>query len=169
MKVIYSDHEPKFDNHHSIFLVGPTPRSPAVPSWRPEAIKILEDLGYKGTVFIPEWSDHKSQTTYINQVEWEYACLSNCHHIAAWVPRCMDTMPAMTTNVEFGYWISNRPNNFYYGRPDGAPHTNYLDWLYNKVTNREAVSSLQQLLEDVVREQFIKAVYKSLTDEGGEQ
>lgn len=36
----------------SIFLAGPTPRSKEVQSWRPEALRILKNLGYDGQVYV---------------------------------------------------------------------------------------------------------------------
>lgn len=42
MKICYSDQ--LIDS--SVFLAGPTPRSIDVASWRPDALVILEDLGY---------------------------------------------------------------------------------------------------------------------------
>jgi len=77
MKVIYSDQPPlKTPEKNSIFLAGPTPRSKDVKSWRPDALKILEELEYKGIVCIPERSDWEG-VDYITQVEWEYDCLSH--------------------------------------------------------------------------------------------
>jgi hypothetical protein len=44
MKLIYSDQPLPNLKEPAIFLAGPTPRSLNVASWRPEAIKILEQL-----------------------------------------------------------------------------------------------------------------------------
>jgi hypothetical protein len=132
------------------FPVGPTPRSDDVVSWRPSAIEILRRLEYDGTVLIPERQDfspsQKAQFNYVDQVEWEFSGLRHCTRIAAWIPRCMQTMPALTSNVEFGYWLAASPERLIYGRPDGAPHTGYLDWMYEKFTGRKPVASLEELL-----------------------
>lgn len=133
-----------------IFLVGPTPRSPSVPSWRPEAIKLLEETGFKGTVFVPEVFGMVVQT-YIDQVDWEDAALvlsSQRGCIAAWVPRELENMPAFTTNVEFGMFLNC--GRFVYGRPDGAPKTRYLDRMYEKRTNETPCNTLKALIEQAV-------------------
>lgn len=38
----------------SIFLAGPTPRDKNTPSWRPQALEILRDMGFGGPVYVPE-------------------------------------------------------------------------------------------------------------------
>lgn len=146
MKIIYSNQEPYTGGDKSLFLVGPTPRSTEVPSWRPRAIKILKFFGFKGTVLVPEPSDGAKFPNYDNQVDWECAGLNNCDVIVAWVPRDMQTMLALTTNVEFGFWMGKEPNKVFYGRPDNAPHTRYLDWLYQKMTGRLPTNNLNDLL-----------------------
>jgi hypothetical protein len=151
MKVLYSDQPPHDGSGKSLFLVGPTPRSDAVPSWRPTALEIIEKLGFDGTVLVPERRDWRTKFGYVDQVEWEYQCLACCSRILAWVPRCMQTMPALTTNVEFGYWLARCPEKLFYGRPDGAPHTGYLDWFYNKLTNRQPFSTLEDMLTESVK------------------
>lgn len=51
----YSDQE-VLKGEKSIFLAGPTPRENNDVSWRVEACKILEDNGFDGIVYIPEYS-----------------------------------------------------------------------------------------------------------------
>src|SRR6185437_2708590 len=107
MKVNYSNQSPVKDVY-SIFLAGPTPRKEEVPSWRPDALKVLESLGFQGTVYIPE---HEGRTKegydYLTQVEWEYECLEGAGVICFWVPRKTPDMPAFTTNVEFGRYVGS--------------------------------------------------------------
>lgn len=55
MEVIYALEDMPDTFTKSIFLAGPTPRNKdEVESWRPDALKILEDKGFDGVVFIPE-------------------------------------------------------------------------------------------------------------------
>lgn len=54
MKVVYALQDIPSSFPHAIFLAGPTPRDKDTPSWRPEAIHILEQLKYDGIVFVPE-------------------------------------------------------------------------------------------------------------------
>lgn len=150
MNVIYSDQDiPKHMPADSIFLAGPTPRSSEVLSWRPEALEILDNIGFDGTVFIPEWKTWEHQVDFITQVEWEWTSLAFSGTIVIWVPRDLKDMPAFTTNVEFGYWLARRPSRVIYGRPTGSPGTDYLDWLYNKETGCQAHDDLETLLKEV--------------------
>ena len=140
MQVIYAkEHVP-----HSIFLVGPTPRSKSVKSWRPEALAMLAELKYKGTVYSPEPRDGNWSSGYEDQIEWENQAIQSSTCVVAWVPRDIETMPAFTTNVEFGMLL--RSGKFLYGRPDGSPKCAYLDYMYTKTTGKEPVSNLAVLL-----------------------
>lgn len=149
MKIIYSLEPVRYDaNKDLLFLVGPTPRSKDVPSWRPEAIDILTRQGYDGTVFVPESKDGKIAWTLHEQIEWEWEALASCvleGSIAAWVPRELDKMPAFTTNVEFGRYVHK--DYFFYGRPPGAPNTGYLDYMYECITGRKPCDTLEELME----------------------
>jgi len=127
MKVVYARQDFPEEWRHSIFLAGPTPRNPKTPSWRPRALEILEELGYGGVVFVPEPEDGQWATNYLDQTEWERDGLEFADRIVFWVPRDLVSMPAFTTNVEFGWWIQS--GKAVYGRPDGAEKTRYLDWL----------------------------------------
>lgn len=93
-------------NGPSVFLAGPTPeRRSAVPSWRPAAVNELA-AQWTGTtpltVFNPESRHGIRADTYAQQVDWETATRAAAGAIMFWIPRDMVTMPAMTTNVEFG-------------------------------------------------------------------
>ena len=133
MKVCYADNSsPSTHDLDAIFLAGPTPRSREVMSWRPAALSHLIDMGYDGTIFVPERADWTAHFEYDHQTEWEYANLLHSRVIVFWVAREMKEMPALTTNVEFGYWLARRPGQVIYGRPDWAVKTKYLDWLYQK-------------------------------------
>lgn len=152
MESLYSNQSPFDGFGKSIFLAGPTPRNPEVPSWRPEALKILEELKFDGTVLVPERQDGYSKIDYLDQVEWEEQGLRLSSLIVFWVPRNMITMPALTTNVEFGYWMAKCPEKVLYGRPDNAESCRYLDWLFQKETNGfvNAHNNLTSLLTKAV-------------------
>lgn len=147
MNILYA-HQPLELRPPSIFLAGPTPRSSEVASWRPEAIEILRHLEFTGTVLIPERPDWKVKFSYVDQVEREYTGLEACSVIAFWVPRHLPTLPGLTTNVEFGRYVGS--GRCIYGRPDAAPHTGYLDWLYKKVTGKEPLVSLKTTLLEAI-------------------
>jgi hypothetical protein len=170
MRTLHSDEE-RFGGGPSIFLAGPTPRwvrrswlgsvwhgvltklglRSEVTSWRPEAVRILRELGFQGTVLIPERTDWLAQFDYTDQTEWEDAGLSGSTVTIFWVPREMKSMPALTTNVEFGEWIARTPDKVLYGRPKKAEHIRYLDWKYKKLTGRTPSKTLENLLREAVR------------------
>ena len=150
MKIFYSDSPLNLDTKkHSIFLAGPTPRSLKVKSWRPDAIKILENLGYTGQIIVPEREVKAEHIDYDAQVEWENYGTENCTCIIFWIPRDLETMPAFTTNVEFGRYVES--GKAFYGRPDDSPKNRYLDWLYSKFnTNRKIHNNLTSLFKNIL-------------------
>ena len=111
----------------SIFLAGPTPRSQHVPSWRPEALRLLQQLGFEGTVMVPEQNGDWRLDEYDHQILWEWEGLATATVIVFWVPRELATMPAFTTNVEFGLFAAQQKAVL--GYPKGAPKMGYLDRL----------------------------------------
>lgn len=129
----------------SIFLAGPTPRDMITPSWRPDAITHLKNHQFSGTVFVPEHEVRMPNIDYTNQTEWENSCLISSYVILFWIPRNLTTLPGFTTNVEFGRFYENHTT--LYGRPDKAPHTRYLDWLYTKFnTGNKIYDNLEDLI-----------------------
>lgn len=108
----------------SIFLAGPTPRSADVPSWRPTAVEILAWLQFDGTVYVPEHPDWKAQGTYDKQINWEWAAINAATVVVFWIPRDIETMPAFTTNVEFGMLANS--GKVVLGFPHDAPKNRYL-------------------------------------------
>ena len=134
----------------SIFLAGPTPRPEhPVDSWRPEFIDVLQGTGIDCTVLIPECETEYWHGNWDKQCQWEYDHLRAASAIIFWVPRDLVTMPAFTTNVEFGYWLKSQ--KMFYGRPDNAPKNRYLDWMYRKEHRANPAESMQELAETVAR------------------
>lgn len=147
MNVFYSDSALNLNlDVHSIFLAGPTPRSLKVPSWRPEALRILEELNYHGQVIVPERFVKAEHVDYDAQVEWENYGTENCSRLVFWIPRDLKTMPAFTTNVEFGRYVKS--GKAMYGRPTESPKNRYLDWLYKKFNHLHPIyNTLPELLK----------------------
>ena len=133
-------------SQRSIFLAGPTPRSETVPSWRPAAVKLLEEWGFGGDVLAPE----PFVGIFDDQVSWEFHALENCGRICFWVPRDMEHLPGFTTNVEFGRYVASE--RILYGRPSGAPKTRYLDWMYTRLTDRQPYEHLDEMLKEAISE-----------------
>ncbi len=129
-------------------LVGPTPRSIEVSSWRPEAIRLLEAIGYDGVVFIPEREDGTWRHSYDDQVETEERMLNAADCIVCWIPRDMKTMPALTTNDEWGGWKDS--GKMVFGAPKDAPHTSYQKY-YARKLGVPAFETLQATLLEAVR------------------
>jgi hypothetical protein len=126
MQVVYANQAPPESWTSAIFLAGPTPRKhTTLPSWRPNAIQILAEMGYEGVVFVPEDETGEWQHSYDDQVDWEEMCLNLADVIVFWVPRNIEQMPAFTTNDEWGYWKSKDPAKLVLGTPEDAPKVKY--------------------------------------------
>ena len=147
MRVNFSD-EVVLKGKKSIFLAGPTPREEKVASWRVDAVKKLEELGFDGVVFVPEYSTWVPKTNYVDQANWEREALTEATVILFWIPRSLPDMPGFSTNVEFGYWLHS--GKVLYGRPDSASKIKYLDWLYKVDTGLEPVNNINDLLLEAI-------------------
>lgn len=155
MEIIYAQEEfPKMVKK-SIFLAGPTPRNELTESWRKNALDILEKLGYDGTVYIPEPEDKAFYDNYDNQIEWEHAAMDAADVIVFWIPRDLSVdernnlrMPAFTTNVEFGLYISSGKVSI--GFPDGTEHINYLQHLADE-RNISTFNTLKDTLKNALK------------------
>lgn len=156
MKVIYTGEPMPTEVESSMFLVGPSPRSNDVPSWRPAALDYLRKRGYNGTVFVPEARDGEAYPDYDSQVGWEDTALNFTDCIVCWIPRDLETMPAFTTNTEFGEWFKS--GKMVYGAPqslvDGvvtdAPKTKYQTYKALEA-NVYSASKLETVLDDAMK------------------
>jgi hypothetical protein len=85
----------------------------------------LEELGFNGTVFVPEPEGYTPNDSYEHQISWEWEALNQATVAVFWVPRHLESFPAFTTNVEFGLLVAS--GKAVLGFPDGAPKMRYLD------------------------------------------
>lgn len=162
MQVIYAKQPFPTSLHASIFLMGPTPRqATGGTSWRPAMLRALEQAGFTGTVFVPEDAEGSYAHSYVDQITWEQDGLEMADVILAWVPRELDTMPAFTTNVEFGEFL--RGGKLVYGRPEGAPKTRYLDERYLAVTGDAPLHSI-----DALARAALERIGEGMPRQGGE-
>jgi 8-oxo-dGTP pyrophosphatase MutT (NUDIX family) len=136
MQLVFSDQAIPQQVTKSLFLAGPSPRKKDQQDWRHDAIELLTELGYDGTVFLPVPGVvfHKTgleSFDYDTQVSWEVAARKMADCIVFWVPRVIDRtrddlgMPGFTTNFELGDDLHS--GKVVYGRPDSAPKCTYLD------------------------------------------
>lgn len=147
MESVYALEELPKSITKSIFLAGPTPRDESGKPWRQEAEKILEELGFDGAVYIPEPRDGKWHGEYDAQVEWEELCLNQADCIVFWVPRELKTMPAFTTNIEWGRWESS--GKIVLGYPKDAEKMSYMKSYANKL-NIPTSDSLKDTLKSAI-------------------
>lgn len=131
MHIVYAQEDLPKAFSKSIFLAGPTPRNKEVQSWRPEALKMLELLGYDGIVFVPElrpndnYHSHNplSYCDYDKQVMWEHNAIKMSDCVLFWIPRDLEKLPGFTTNDEWGSLKSS--GRVVLGAPKDAPKTRY--------------------------------------------
>jgi 8-oxo-dGTP pyrophosphatase MutT (NUDIX family) len=124
--VVHANEEPPESWDAAIFLAGPLPRSADVPSWGPEAVASLREQWRRDgrlVVFTPELRQGVL-ADYTGQLEWEHRGLDQADVILFWVPRDLVTMPAFTTNIEFGVWFDS--GKVVLGAPAAAPKNEYL-------------------------------------------
>lgn len=148
MKIIYAQEELNIEGK-SIFLAGPTPRVKEVKSWRPHAINLFQMNGFSGTLLIPEmYGGFTDNFEYGDQIDWEHEALEKADIIMFWVPRDFPTMPAFTTNIEFGYWMARCPEKIVFGCTEDAPKMDYLKYMCTK-------------LDKVVHDSLLDTVYET--------
>jgi hypothetical protein len=154
MRVVYAVDEYPTEDAPSIFLAGPTPRSKEVKSWRPEAIDILAEERFNGQVFVPEGRWITWHSNYEAQVEWEEKGLILADCISFWIPRVMETMPALTTNDEWGTW--KKSGKVVLGAPPEAVKVRYQRYYATKYGIPQF-----DTLRDTLRAAIQKAISRS--------
>lgn len=150
MELLFYEND-KISGKSSIFLAGPTLRNDRfINSWRYEAVNILRDLGFKGSVYIPEskTGDYKSIGYSKKEYsEWEWERLEKSDIILFWIPRKLDILPGFTTNIEFGRYITLCPEKVVLGYPSDSPKNEYLGLLYERF-NKDGISyELKETIE----------------------
>lgn len=117
----------------AVMLLGPTPRSDTVPSWRPAAIDLLAERWHGAEplfVLSPESRGGRRAKHYDDQVASELAMIQAATVQLFWIPRCLQTLPGFTTNVEAGMCFAE-PGRMVLGCPPDCPdpiRNRYLIW-----------------------------------------
>lgn len=138
-----------------LFLAGPTPRSQDVKSWRPAALRALSQLGFDGTVLVPEGSDGEFHGDYLGQIDWETEGLEGAACILFWLPRRFPDMPGLVSNDEWGFWKAS--GKVVFGAPPDAEKVKYQILYCTRhnipcsSTLYETCSSALQLLRSLAR------------------
>lgn len=134
MNIVYAQTKINKNINGNVFLAGPTPRDENIPSWRPKAIDIFRDLGFEGNIFVPEMEHGWDKNfEYATQIEWEEKALTKSDIIIFWIPRDLKTMPAFTTNIEWGTWTTKDPQKVVLGYPEGTKKMDYLTYYAKKL------------------------------------
>ena len=112
-----------------LFLAGPTLREhdrANERSWRVDALRLLAECGYEGAAVVPEFEVvDKARVVDSGAVwVWEAEWLARATVVMFWVPRSMDKLPGLTTNVEFGMLLTS--GKIVFGAPPDAVAVAYM-------------------------------------------
>lgn len=132
---------------NSVFLAGTTPKN-RKNDWRKQIIAILQEKGFNGTIFNPDYTEIANKLTYEDQIMWEIKAMKACGVVAFWIDRDLPKRPGLTTNVEFGYWL--RSDKVVYGRPENSEKCFYLDYTYKYEQKKKHVLTLNQLADEII-------------------
>lgn len=146
VKVYYSNNKIK-RGEKSIFLAGTTALD-VDDDWRKKVVKLLEEKGYDGVVYNPDYTSLKVKNDYETQLKWEYRGIRDCTAILMWVERNLKLRPGLAVNVEFGYWLHS--GRLFYGRPDKSEKCQYLDMLYKLQCGKKPKNNLEDLVDEVL-------------------
>ena len=152
--VINFSNEPIVLDKNSIFLAGPTVRGGRFEdSWRKKACFILGNLNYNGRVYVPEYYNEEWSTTdkdaYLKQCLWERSALMGAGVILFYFDRHFPELPALTTNVEFGMYLTKKPEQCVVCIPEGSNKNKYIEWLYEEETHSQHIfNPIARNLED---------------------
>ena len=124
MHLVYQNETPPHKFSKSLFLAGPTLRKGQEgTSWRKEAIAILNDMGFDdGVVYLPE--NRQGHLDEAHESHWEEDMLSSCDCILFWLPCNMESLPCLSSRVEWGRYATS--NRAVLGIPEDAEKMAYI-------------------------------------------
>lgn len=149
MNIIYVFEDIPESMRQSVILLGPSSLDQGVTAWRVEALQHLEKLGFEGTVLIPEQRQRNSSIDYNEHLKWVTQACRQAEIILFWVPRDLEKLPGLKTNVEFGQYVSSP--RMIYGAPPQAQKVKYLRTLASSY-DRPCFSDLSLMLEHVCQQ-----------------
>ena len=107
-----------------VYLAGPVPRDPVAPSWHTEAVELFRGEGFTGALVVPRPRGESWPADAESQMAWEAAAQYRADALAFWVPRDMEHLPGLTSNLEWGIWHAS--GKAILGAPIDAPRMGYL-------------------------------------------
>ncbi len=135
----------------SIILLGPSSKDANLTDWRQEVITLLDERGFEGAVYIPEPRTRNRPLDYDEHLRWVLDACQAADVILFWVPRNMQTLPGLKTNVEIGMFIQSP--KLLFGAPENAVKMRYIKTLL-RYYNQPFFSDLTHLL-DVAKERAV--------------
>jgi hypothetical protein len=130
--------------HRSIFLAGPTSRGVPRTGWRADALAMLEQRGFDGSVLLPEFRDGLfddfaprvfgsrpspvagMRDVSFNVLRWETTGIERSTVVLFWMPFCIaaendpSSLPGFTTRAEVARELARAPSRIVLGMPAGA-------------------------------------------------
>ncbi|WP_338483847.1 nucleoside 2-deoxyribosyltransferase domain-containing protein [Streptomyces sp. SCSIO 75703] len=127
VEVVHVSQEPPGSWDAAVYLCGPTPTDPEEPSWRSSAVAALR-AAWAGpgrlAVFLPEPEGSGSYPPYAEQIAWEETAMRRCDVVLFWIPRSMDRLPGLVSNIKWGAWHDS--GRAVLGAPPEAERMAYL-------------------------------------------
>lgn len=124
------------DTESSIFLAGPTSRG-CRTRWRIDAVELLDNRGFSGTVVIPEFRNRQfdraapirfarsdcpapgMRPTSYGILEWETIGIERSTCVLFWMPFVPGSLPGLTTRAEVSRELARAPERIVLGMPPG--------------------------------------------------
>jgi hypothetical protein len=134
----------------SIFLAGPTSGGVLRTAWRAEALQLLQDRGFTGTVLLPEFRDGLFEqnaprvfgapaspipgmrATSHNILHWETTGIERATVVLFWMPFRIghkddpESLPGFTTRAEVSRELARDPSRIVLGMPNRALSSSHI-------------------------------------------
>lgn len=118
------EHLPEDLSTPVVYLAGPVPRDGAATSWHAAAVALFQARNFSGMLILPRPRDGRWPSDPGAQVVWEEAAQRRATVLMFWIPRDLQRLPGLTTNLEWGVWHAS--GKAVLGAPKDAPGMRYL-------------------------------------------